>query len=1121
MKKTFARKIGSLLLAMALVLVMCPVAPQQVQAATTAADTCPCCGKSYDSISWLSSGYTNRDLSKPGHYKLVKAFTLSTACEITGNVVVDVNGYLLRAAAGKRGFVVKSGGTLTFLNRSTASNTNNGRLQGLNTTADGGAIYVEEGGTLNLVSGRVLGTTMSYDGGAIYNAGTVNMYGGSVETGNVTGDGGNIYNVGTLNIYDGVIKKGVVKSGYGGNVFNAGTMKLEGGLITGGTANGDNAYGGNIYNGATFLMQGGTVESGTSQDHGGNLFTGGGAKFHMYGGTLTGGKSTGYGSQFNGHGGNIYATGATADVKIFGGTVTGGQNTSNSSYGGNIFGNSGVQIYMYGGTLSYGAATHGGNVYVTGSDKVDTVTQQSAFYLLGGTILGSQERDLSKAAANLIQMYNGRYEGSVDISGFVQDCSCCVTTGNSHVIWNPGYEDGTCTDCLYAQAAAEDLPEDSGGGHNYQLTGEDTYTCSGCGNVRILENVVATVGGELFESLEEAVTATSSDETLTLMADATVTELAMFGTLDLNGKTITAEAFSSTTGHVIDTSADNAGKLICSDVSLAADNAYLPVTYEGGIRFCPVDFKQWVEPVSKDVIKIRFYITQRTYQTLLDDAIKAGNTEIQVQLRLTWTDSNGTAQQRTYTFPHELLQKYTEKWNGRMFVATVSGMADVTDLTCAYQVTSTAGTGATRSARTQTPAGYINEKLTWDAINAFPIKTADMTVDEMRQLCVDFMYFTKTYLWTPDQSIDYIKNASGTKDTMTEGTIYGGLPYVGVASGNPYRMMDYIDDAGILDMQKALPALGTKDILTMADLKYFGSQCSESVYWGWGRVMNSAKYMWTSSVVPKNGFVLLGDIAMDETIKSWSAAYNTDLVCEANGEQVMYAAYAQAKKADGMVYYVEASDGDGAGHLVMIYADAVVVYNTDGTINGDESYLYIIDQGQRWEEATSDSGDIYQRKHSINYQYTFAQLYSTGYIPFTFKEFLGTDPIEETEVSLVKGSTTLAGGVIAEDGSFQTTATAESLTWKNLFASQITSNYGIVDAYIIVRDNKGNELYKHAVRTGTAGNKALSLLESGASVTTWVTQKLVSGKTYNAEIVVQLATGERPTVWSGQLTMDN
>ena len=87
-------------------------------------------------------------------------------------------------------------------------------------------------------------------------------------------------------------------------------------------------------------------------------------------------------------------------------------------------------------------------------------------------------------------------------------------------------------------------------------------------------------------------------------------------------------------------------------------------------------------------------------------------------------------------------------------------------------------------------------------------------------------------------------------------------------------------------------------------------------------------------------------------------------------------------------------------------------------------------------------------------------------------------------------------------------------------STTVTSNYGVVDIYVLIYDNAGNEIYKHAVRTATAGDKDLALVESGAQVTTWETKALTSGKTYNAEIVVQLSTGERPTIFSGKLTYD-
>jgi hypothetical protein len=243
------------------------------------------------------------------------------------------------------------------------------------------------------------------------------------------------------------------------------------------------------------------------------------------------------------------------------------------------------------------------------------------------------------------------------------------------------------------------------------------------------------------------------------------------------------------------------------------------------------------------------------------------------------------------------------------------------------------------------------------------------------------------------------------------------------------------------------------------------------------------------------------------------------MCCHENGEEVMYNTYAQAKKADVLVYYIESTGGAGAGHLMMLYEDAHVVYNEDGTINGDESYYRIIDQGQSWKSNTNASGDKFSHKGNIALKKTFKQMYDYGYIPFTLAEYLGLDPIEETTVGLYNGETTYIDGVISEtDRSYNTSVTTESLLWSEVFTGKVTSNYGIADAYILLYDENGNEIYKHAVRVGQAGLKSMSLEESGAMVTTWG-EKPVDG-TYDAKIVVQLATGERPTIFAGQLTID-
>ena len=131
---------------------------------------------------------------------------------------------------------------------------------------------------------------------------------------------------------------------------------------------------------------------------------------------------------------------------------------------------------------------------------------------------------------------------------------------------------------------------------------------------------------------------------------------------------------------------------------------------------------------------------------------------------------------------------------------------------------------------TSFPVPTINDKLTWEKINAFPIKTTDMTIQEARALCVDFMRFSKTALYIPNDNMSYQLNTTGTMDKMIKGQIYGGLPYVGLGGcGSIYRVMDYIDEeTGVVDMTnpKLNPGL-------------FGSHCSSQTYWAWGRVINS------------------------------------------------------------------------------------------------------------------------------------------------------------------------------------------------------------------------------------------------------------------------------------------
>ena len=372
----------------------------------------------------------------------------------------------------------------------------------------------------------------------------------------------------------------------------------------------------------------------------------------------------------------------------------------------------------------------------------------------------------------------------------------------------------------------------------------------------------------------------------------------------------------------------------------------------------------------------------------------------------------------------------------------------------------------------------INQKLTWDAINSYPIKNENMTEDEMRDLCVNFFRFSKTALWIPNENWEFVKTNSGTIDNMYKGTVYGGLPYIPVASGSVYRLMDYIDeDTGVVDMTEP-----------MANPKLFGNQCSISAYWGWSRVINSTKYSWTYEMVEKNGFLRVGPYTYSDNLLRFEAGvYTTTDVINANGPELMFQSYAAMKRADGLINYTT------AGHTMMCSSDPVVVYAEDGTIDGNLSYLTIIDQHVDWSEATNEAGDAYQHKNYVDRKFTFNQLMSEAYLPFTFAEFQGTDPVEATECTF--------------------SHTADTITVEQLITGTVTANYGISDIYAILKDANGKEVIRGVKRSETAGVLSQDFIKA-VDMTQWT--EYANGK-YTVEVVCQLGTGERPTIYTGTL----
>jgi len=374
----------------------------------------------------------------------------------------------------------------------------------------------------------------------------------------------------------------------------------------------------------------------------------------------------------------------------------------------------------------------------------------------------------------------------------------------------------------------------------------------------------------------------------------------------------------------------------------------------------------------------------------------------------------------------------------------------------------------------------ICDTLTLEALEAIPVAKSTMTEKELRQICLDYFYLQLTFAWTPVKNIKYTIKSSESEVTLSRGHIYGGLPYVTDSLGNLYRVFDFYDsETGIVT-----PPANMKD-QDFAEI--FGNQCSYGSYWAWSRVCNSTSYRYTNTILAANGVIPVGPYTYDKTIKKFTEC-TTKQICTDNGEQTMFQSYAALKPADGLVQYTT------AGHVIMCASEPVISYNSDGTINGSKSYIKIMDQNGGWEEASQSDGSYYEVQGGIYTKRTFAKLFSSNYIPFTFAEFLGTDPVEDGKASLdlESGKNTL----------------------EDIKNATLTTNYPLSHLHVKVLDENGEEVYFYVSRTNQLNDLSLSMT---SCIFPMSLKKYADGK-HRLEITCFIGNGEQITVFSDTVT---
>lgn len=384
----------------------------------------------------------------------------------------------------------------------------------------------------------------------------------------------------------------------------------------------------------------------------------------------------------------------------------------------------------------------------------------------------------------------------------------------------------------------------------------------------------------------------------------------------------------------------------------------------------------------------------------------------------------------------------------------------------------------------------LNEKpddpLSPEKIAAIPIANDSMTSEELRQICVDYLKLSVSCQWVADESF-YLVDEESAERNFTQGKLYGGIPYVNEASGNLYRFMEYYDpETGTLDSQGIC-----------AKPELFATACSGTAGWAWSRVINSAEISWTHSINASHGFIPVGpykyDFDMDQ-IWEWGEDgekiyyYDTKKICKNNASQKMYESYALTHLADCY---------SRTGHVAMAVSEPVVVRNEDGTINGEESYIMLAEQGQytkaKYHLRTTSDGTEYRIRGNDGRAFKFIDLYKAGYLVHTFAEFIGEDPVE-------------AGSVTIEHT--EATASAEDLAQGFLRA-----NYPISDIFTTVYNSDGEIVYEHVERTVDHYTKVLAASDC---IPCDDLRQYETGD-YTVMITSQISNGELITVYTGVL----
>lgn len=497
------------------------------------------------------------------------------------------------------------------------------KLQTTNTiTVKGGSIYIEGAALTISDNSAISGGSLGYSSAKS----TPTVGGGCISAANAT-----------VTITDSTVSNGLISSFTTENV--ATSLKQKG-------------LGGNIYQESGDLnISSSTIADGNTDYRGGNICTVGaeGSEATV---NLTGTTNINYGTAALAASSALYAKDYST-INMSGDTSLSRSrmeaNTTMNLYSGyisQIYIVSGITFTMYGGRIGTLEGTAGATI---NNGYVDTITSTVC------TITSLDCAHVNTIGTDGKRVWHN--EGTCSVCGhnYVADGdeTACETCGVVHEAWH--------------------------GAHTFDAEGN--CTVNGCTKTLVAHDDSCNCGETVTWTPWDGNDITGGHYYLTDNMDsfsATITDAC----LDLNGYTLKVEgAFdASIGGNVIDTV--GTGKLADNSPAFNPSNSMLPIHVGDGYVFETPVFVQNLTHTGGDATgKFGFYLNNLAADTKMDEALKEG--KITIQVNVTWDGG-----QMTCALSSEMpaLATYADNWDTKMLLLTLTGLTDITGLTCTAQV---------------------------------------------------------------------------------------------------------------------------------------------------------------------------------------------------------------------------------------------------------------------------------------------------------------------------------------------------------------------------------------------------------------------------------------------------